>query len=158
VGRLLSLLGLLAMVSSPAAGQRDQASPTVQIEQAWVPRPLAMASVEQGSHGGSMGHPDQTALYVTVHNHGPEPEVLLAVSSPMATTGELHQTILQDGTSVMQPQTRFEIPTGERLAMQVGGPHLMLLGLTQALRAGETIPVTLTFQHAGPIPVNVVVK
>ena len=58
----------------------------------------------------------------------------------------------------MQPQPRFTIPAGARLEMRVGGPHLMLLGLTQALRVGETIPITLTFEHAGPVHVDAVVK
>jgi copper(I)-binding protein len=49
------------------------------------------------------------------------------------------------------------MPAGARLAMHVGGTHLMLLGLTQALRAGETIPITLTFAHAGPIRVDAIV-
>jgi copper(I)-binding protein len=59
-----------------------------------------------------MGHPEQTALYVTMRNHGCGPEAVLAVSSTVAMTGDSHQTILQDGTMVMHPQTRFAMPPG----------------------------------------------
>ena len=59
---------------------------------------------------------------------------------------------------VMQPQTRFDIPAGGRLEMQVGRAHIMLLGLKQALHVGETVHVTLTFQQAGQMSVEAVVQ
>jgi copper(I)-binding protein len=157
IGTLLILM-LVAMGEQAAGGESGQGPPTIQIEHAWVQRIPPMAQVEQGSHGGSTLNPEQSALYVTVRNDGREPDALLAVSSEVATTGELHQTVLQEGTMVMQPQTRFDIPAGGRLEMQVGGAHMMLLGLIQALRAGETVQVTLTFQQAGPMSIEAVVK
>jgi copper(I)-binding protein len=100
VGVVLSLR-LIARLTLPVAGERGAGPSTLQIEEAWVVRTPVMAAVEQGSHGGSMLHPDQSALDVTVSNHGPEPEALLAFSSPVVATGELQQTSLQDGTMVM---------------------------------------------------------
>ena len=155
---LLLLMLMVTMGAQNAADERGQRSPLIEIEHAWVQRTPSLGQVEQGSHGGTPLNPDQTALYITVRNHGPQPEALLAASSAVATTGEFHQTLLQHGTTVMHPQSRFDIPAGETLAMTQGGAHIMLLGLKQALRVGETVPVTLTFEKAGPLSVEAVVR
>jgi copper(I)-binding protein len=117
-----------------------------------------MGQVEQGSHGGSMVSPDTTAAYVTIQHHGHIPEALLAASSPIATRGELHTTSLRDGIMEMHAQPQFAIPADGQLAMHPGGMHIMLLGLTQALHPGDTVPLVLTFQQAGAVAVEAVVK
>jgi periplasmic copper chaperone A len=114
--------------------------------------------MEQGSHGGSMMDPEVSAFYVTVHNHGSEPDALLSASSEVATTGVLHETMWRDGTTVMQPQAQFDIPAGGTLEMKPGSWHIMLLGLKQALSPGDTVQVLLIFQKAGPMSVEAVVK
>jgi copper(I)-binding protein len=38
--------------------------------------------------------------------------------------------------------------------MAPGGYHIMLLGLKQPLIQGEQVPLTLTFEHAGPVTVQ----
>jgi copper(I)-binding protein len=77
---------LLALCGPAAAGNLGQAPPPMTLPQAWVRRPPPMAQVEQGSHGGSMGSPDTTAVYVTIQHHGHAPDALLAAASPIATT------------------------------------------------------------------------
>jgi copper(I)-binding protein len=117
-----------------------------------------MAQVEQGSHGGSVMTPDESAVYVTVRNHGHAAEALLAASSAVASRGELHRTVVQGGTTVMQRQAQLVIPAGGSLEMHPGGVHIMLLGLTQALQPGDTVSVLLTFEHAGTLAVDAQVK
>jgi copper(I)-binding protein len=39
-----------------------------------------------------------------------------------------------------------------------GGYHLMLMGLKAPLRAGDTFPLTLQFEHAPPLTVTVAVE
>jgi copper(I)-binding protein len=128
------------------------------LHQAWVRRPSPMGQVEQGSHGGSMVSPDTTAAYITIQHHGSVPDALLAASSPIATTSELHTTSLRNGILEMDPQAQFAIPTGGRLELHPGGAHIMLLGLTQALRQGDTVPLVLTFEQAGQMSVDAVVQ
>jgi len=156
-GTWLMLL-LLACGGSAVAGDLGQGPSTMTLHQAWVRRPPPMGQVEQGSHGGSMVSPDTTAAYVTIQHHGPAPDVLLAASSPIATTSALHATRFRDGILEMDPQAQFAIPAGGRLELHPGGAHIMLLGLTQALRQGDTVPLVLTFQQAGPLSVDAVVK
>ena len=42
--------------------------------------------------------------------------------------------------------------------MRPGGYHIMLLGLKQALKPGETVKVTLTFQRAGEVSLEAPVE
>jgi hypothetical protein len=55
-------------------------------------------------------------------------------------------------------------PTGRvdrvllRLALQPGGYHVMLGDLKRPLQAGDSFPLTLVFEKAGSIEVNVVVE
>jgi periplasmic copper chaperone A len=98
------------------------------------------------------------AVYVTIRNHGSEADALLSASSDVATTAELHQTIEQDGKMVMRPLPKADVPAGGTLEMKPGGYHIMLLGLKQDLKPGETIDVALTFEKAGQMSVEARVK
>ena len=152
---MLIMLGICGYAS---AGDMGQGPSTIQLDNAWIRRTSMTGQVEQGGHGGSMMNPEESALYVTVSNHGGEPDALLAASSAVATTGVLHQTLSQNGTTVMQLQEQFTIPAGGTLEMQPGSFHIMLLGLKQALSPGERVPVRLVFQKAGPVSVEAVVR
>ena len=47
------------------------------------------------------------------------------------------------------------IEAGASVVLSPGGAHLMLLGLEQALRAGEDLLLTLEFDKAGAVDVMV---
>jgi periplasmic copper chaperone A len=55
------------------------------------------------------------------------------------------------GQVEIKPSTRLEMKPGD-------GYHLMLMGLRQPLKAGETFPLTLTFEKAGKAEVKVTVQ
>jgi periplasmic copper chaperone A len=50
------------------------------------------------------------------------------------------------------------LPPGETVQLQPGGFHIMLLGLGQGLTAGSSVPLTLTFEKAGGVQVDVPVE
>jgi copper(I)-binding protein len=50
------------------------------------------------------------------------------------------------------------IEAGASLVLKPGGTHLMLLGLEDALRAGEEVILTLEFVNAGAVDVVVMVS
>ena len=59
---------------------------------------------------------------------------------------------IDDGNGIMKMthvEEGFEIKAGEKLILQRGGHHVMMMGLTSSLDQGETISVTLTFEKAG---------
>jgi copper(I)-binding protein len=48
----------------------------------------------------------------------------------------------------------LELPAGEEVSLEPGGYHVMLFDLVKPIEAGDTIPVTLTFEKAGEIEVQ----
>jgi copper(I)-binding protein len=58
----------------------------------------------------------------------------------------------------MRPLAAMDIPAGQTVTPRPGGMHIMLLGLTQPLREGQSFPLTLSFEHAGPLQVTVEIE
>lgn len=89
------------------------------------------------------------AAYVSLMNHANEGDRLVAVSSPVAKSAEIHKTEEADGVVKMMPAGPLEIGPMGTLEMKPGGYHIMLMGLAQPLKKGEEIEITLTFEKAG---------
>lgn len=98
---------------------------------------------------------DVGAAYVTVENRGASEERLVGVSSPVAESVMIHETGEENGVARMRPLDAPVIPAGDTLAMQPGGVHIMLMGLLQPLKEGESIPLTLEFGSAGAVTLEV---
>ena len=96
-----------------------------------------------------------SAAYVSLMNHAPEADRLLAVTTPAAASAEVHKTESVDGVMKMMPAGALEVPGSGMLEMKPGGYHIMLMGLTQPLKKGDEIELTLTFEKAGEMKVKV---
>lgn len=98
------------------------------------------------------------AAYFVVHNNGSREDRLLAVSTPQASKAEMH-TMVQIGEMMkMQALDSVGIPPGGDAKFAPGGSHVMLFGLRKPLVAGERFPLTLQFEKAGKVDVEVVVE
>jgi copper(I)-binding protein len=137
-GVLLVMLGLVGA----AAGD-----PSIRIEDPWVRRAPALPGSES-----------KTAGYLTIWNQGEFPDLLLAATADAAASVELHETRNMAGMMMMEPVAQIILPPRERVALQPGGYHLMLIGLARALAPGETVTFTLRFQRAGPVTVQAGVR
>ncbi len=95
------------------------------------------------------------AAYLTIMNHGSEPDMLLGGSSPQADRVEFHLTTNDNGIMKMRPATTgITVPAGGTVELKPdGGYHVMLSGLKAPLRSGTMLPVTLRFAKAGSIEV-----
>lgn len=98
------------------------------------------------------------AAYFTLKNQGTAADRLLGVSTPRAQKSELHTHVHQNGLMKMQRVPAVEIPAKGEVAFQPGGNHVMLFGLKQPLKAGEQFPLTLEFEKAGKVEVQVKVE
>jgi hypothetical protein len=58
----------------------------------------------------------------------------------------------------MRPITGLDIPAGQPVTLKPGGEHIMLMGLNQPLHEGQSFPLTLDFEKAGPRTVTVTVE
>ncbi|MEH6671883.1 copper chaperone PCu(A)C [Halopseudomonas sp.] len=97
------------------------------------------------------------AAYLRIQNRGAGTHTLLAARSPIADKVEVHEHVHVDGLMKMQQVERLTIPAGETVTFAPGGYHLMMFGLKQPLVAGERFPVTLVFEEAGSIEVEVMI-
>jgi len=82
--------------------------------------------------------------YLVVANHGPA-DVLEKIETPVAARVEMHSSSMANGVMTMKKVDRIAVPAGGQVAFAPGGFHLMLIGLTRTLKAGDRAPATLTF-------------
>ncbi len=97
------------------------------------------------------------AAYLTIENAG-ESDRLVSASSPRAAAVEIHGHETEGGVARMRKLDAVEVPNGAPVGFAPGGLHLMLIGLTEPIVEGQTFPLTLTFEKAGPIDVVVMVE
>jgi periplasmic copper chaperone A len=72
---------------------------------------------------------------------------LVAVSTPVAGTAEVHEMKMDSaGVMKMGAVPALELPAGKAVELKPGGYHVMLIGLKQQLKAGDTVPLTLTIE------------
>jgi copper(I)-binding protein len=96
------------------------------------------------------------AVYVTIQS--PTADRLLSASSPVAKKTELHTMEMAGMVMKMRPLSGLDIPVGQPVALKPGGEHIMLVGLQQPLREGQSFPLTLNFEKAGARTVSVAVE
>ncbi|MCY1557377.1 Copper chaperone PCu(A)C [compost metagenome] len=97
------------------------------------------------------------AAYFVVHNQGQEADRLLSVQTPVAGKAELHEHVHSDGVMKMQRVQDVAIPAGGEVEFAPMGYHVMLFNLQQQAKDGERFPLTLTFEKAGKVEVEVAV-
>lgn len=103
----------------------------------------------------SIGTSRPGAAYFTVRNLGDEVDRLTGLSSPVSAMPMLHETTLSEGISRMAHVEAAAIPAGGELTLAPGGMHVMLMELTMPLKEGATFPLTLAFEAAGEVTVEV---
>ena len=97
------------------------------------------------------------ALWFRVVNHGGADRIV-SVQSPFAERAELHTHEMEDGVAKMRHLPSVEVPAHGDLVFEPGDRHVMLIGLNEALVAGESFPVTIRFAQAGEMEVLVRVR
>ncbi|MEO0356824.1 MAG: copper chaperone PCu(A)C, partial [Pseudomonadota bacterium] len=94
------------------------------------------------------------AGFISVQNNGSDQDRLVAVTSPAAGKVEIH-TMEMDGDVMRMREVAggLIIPAGEAVEMAPGGIHLMFMQISDGLVLGDTVPVTLSFEHADDVTV-----
>ncbi len=113
-----------------------------------VDDPYARASASMSSSG---------AAFMMIHNETGQDDRLIDVKSDVAKMVELH-THTEDDNGVMKMvhvEEGFELPADGMIALQRGGKHVMFMGLKQPLNQGDKVNVTLVFEKAGEVAVEI---
>ena len=99
------------------------------------------------------------AVYFTLSNRGGTPDRLVGASTPRAKRAELHAMSMAGDVMRMREVEAIDAKPGQTLVMQPGsGNHLMLIGLAAPLKSGDKFPLTLRFEKAGTLSLEVPVE
>ena len=106
------------------------------------------------------GEGNVSAAYMTIANKGKSDDLLKSARTARAKSVELQQaTMTADGVMKMRKiEHGLPVEAGASLVLKPGGTQLMLVGLEDALEAGEQLVLTLEFAKAGVMDVVVPVS
>ena len=113
----------------------------VKVEGAWA-RPTVAG--QQGGGG-----------FMTLHSE--RADRLLGGTTPVAERFELHSMAMQGDVMQMRQVDSIALAAGQRVELKPGGLHVMFIGLKQPLALGSKVPVTLRFERAGEVKVEMTV-
>jgi copper(I)-binding protein len=97
-------------------------------------------------------------VYLTVENRAAVPDRLLGATTPAAERAELHEHRRDGNVLRMRRLDAVEVAPHAAVEFRPGGTHVMLLGLKTPLKEGESFPLSLEFETAGRITIEVPVK
>jgi copper(I)-binding protein len=93
-----------------------------------------------------------TGCYLTLT--APSDDRLVSVSSPAAGRVEIHESRMESNMMMMRElKEGMTLPAGEVVELKPGGNHIMLLAVSEPLKAGDTVALTLTFASAPPVEI-----
>ena len=139
ITRRAALGALGGFLVLPAAAQPSP----VRVEQPWT----------RAAGAGATG-----AGFMVLRNAGSAPDRLVSARSPAARTVEIHTSYREGDVMRMRPVQGIDLPAGQAVTLAPGGFHIMLIGLAAATRQGEQVPLTLVFEKAGEITVQLAVQ
>ncbi len=138
---LTAFIAAAAALASPAAAAGEYDLGSILISQPWS------RATPKGAASG--------AGYMTITNKGDAPERVSCVSDDASGQCQIHSMSMEGGVMKMRPvEGGLEIKPGESVALKPGGNHMMFLALKHPLEQGQTVKVTLKFEHAGTIEVD----
>lgn len=130
-------------VGPPAAASHNYALGGIEISSPW-----ARASSSEAGEGGG---------FFVLANKGAVPDRLVAATSPDAERVEIHAiTVVGSGIRMRQRENGLALSPGTMLTLKPRGYHLLLIGLKRPLEPGTRIAVTLAFETAGSIDIELV--
>lgn len=98
-------------------------------------------------------------VYLTISNQGSEPDRLISIQTGVARVVEMHETVIEADIAKMRPVSEgVIIPGKSQVAFEPGGLHIMLVDLIRDLKIGDTITLTLNFENAGSVEIQVPVR
>lgn len=96
-----------------------------------------------------------TAVFADITNSSSVDVTMVAGSTDAAAMVELHEVV--DGV-MREKDGGHLIPAGETLSLMPGGDHIMLMGLTKPLLAGDTLSVTIELDNGETLVIDAQVR
>lgn len=100
-----------------------------------------------------------SGVFMDIANQSGKDDVLVGGSTPVAGKVELHTHVNDNGVMRMREvEGGIALAKGKTASLQPGGLHVMLIGLKQPLKIGDSFPLTLKFKQAKPQTITVNIK
>lgn len=140
-GLLIVVMGLSAL--GMVACEKDASTPSAENENkvATVDAVNILSAYVRAVPPGQMN----SAAFMQIENGSGQARQLVAASSTVVETVELHTHTNADGVMQMRQVPHIDVPANDTVVLEPGGLHVMLIGLKQNLVAGERIKVELVY-------------
>ena len=71
---------------------------------------------------------------------------IVSAASPVAEVVEIHEMAMEGNVMKMRAVPGLDLPAGKPVELKPGGYHVMLMGLKQQVKEGETVPVSFVIE------------
>lgn len=148
VAATLAVAPLVATIAVPAAAHHDEV--------------IVEANGVRVSHAHTEA-PSATAhsihVYMTVENLTEAADTLVSASVSFAAPGRFEANVLgADGVLAVQPVAAVAVAPGQIVSMEPGSLRVVFDDVKRTLEAGDHFQMTLTFDNAGTLEVNVEIE
>lgn len=131
---MLPTMRVIATICSLSASLITYAQgPAVDVKDAWI--------------RGTVAGQKATGAYMDITSK--VPARLVSVATPAAGMVQIHKMKMEGGVMKMFPVDAVELPANHMVKLAPGGFHLMLMALKHPLKAGDRVPLNLTFELKG---------
>lgn len=120
--------------------------------------PVAQAQVTVADPWVRATVPQQKATGLFVKITAEQGGRLVGASSPVAGVVEVHEMAMDNNVMKMRAVPALDLPAGKAVELKPGGYHIMLMGLKQQVKDGDTVPLTLVVEGKDGKRENVEVK
>ena len=103
------------------------------------------------------GQPTSLA-FMGITNNSDKDVALVDAEGTVSRKLELHTHIMKNEMLHMRKVDKIDIPAGKTVMLESGGLHVMLIGLKQDLKPGDTVLLTLVFNDSSKKQLNVPVR
>lgn len=136
----------LALTGCGQSGTSPASSPSVAASQSTAALTVSDPWVKAAESGMS-------AAFGTIRNTTDQDVTIVSASTPASPMVELHETVMgANGTMQMQPKKGgFVIPAMGELKLEPGANHIMLMGLSKPVKAGDEITFDLKLSDGSTV-------
>jgi copper(I)-binding protein len=143
--RIAVILSLAVALAPPAAMAHSHKKRALEIVHPWTP---AMVEANVAN----------IPVYMKLKNGGGAPERLLSATTSLADKVELIEPKAQGSMTLPTAVAALGVPAGGELVLSADGPHLLLGGVKKRLSAYDSFKITLVFEKAGRMEIEVMVE
>ena len=130
---------LAALNGLPAAFAQKSSAEAPQISDVWIKATIPGSNV--------------SAAYLRIKSA--KTVKLVKAETAVANIAELHSMNMKDGVMEMKAELAFNVPAGKTIELKPGGMHIMLMQVAKPIKAGDKVPLVLTFEGTDKKPIIV---